>query len=96
MTVEIRREFHLSDFTAGDVPGNLKGFLPTILVSGTRDLILSQTVLFHCKLRQAGVTADLHLMEGASHFTYFVDPFAPESQHIFVQMSLFFDAHLGS
>jgi hypothetical protein len=35
-------------------------------------------------------------MEGASHFTYFVDPFAPESQHIFAQMSLFFDAHLGS
>ena len=76
--------------------GNLKGFPPTMLVSGTRDLILSQTVLFHCKLRQAGVIADLHLMEGASHFTYFVDPFAPESQHIFAQMSLFFDEHLGS
>ena len=76
--------------------GKFEGFPPTMLVSGTRDLILSQTVLLHCKLRQAGVTADLHLMEGASHFTYFIEPFAPESQHIFAQMSRFLDEHLGS
>ena len=76
--------------------GKFKGFPPTMLVSGTRDLILSQTVLLHCKLRQAGVTADLHLLESASRFTYFIEPFAPGSQHIFAQMSQFFDEHLGS
>ena len=76
--------------------GSFGGFPPTMLVSGTRDLILSQTVLLHWKLRQAGVTADLHVMEGASHFTYFIEPFAPESQHIFAKMSPFFDEHLES
>jgi hypothetical protein len=40
--------------------------------------------------------ADLHLVEGASHFTYFIDPFAPESQDIFAEMALFWDRHLGS
>ena len=31
--------------------GDLKGFPPTILVSGTRDLLLSDTVLMHRALR---------------------------------------------
>lgn len=71
------------------------GFPPTMLVSGTRDLILSQTVLMHRKLRNAGVDAELHLVEGASHFTYFVDPFAPESQDVFAEMARFWNRHLG-
>jgi acetyl esterase/lipase len=50
----------------------------------------------HRTLRKAGVRADLHLVEGASHFTYFIDPFAAESQDIFTEMALFWDSHLGS
>ena len=76
--------------------GDLAGFPPTMLISGTRDLLLSQVVLMHRRLRNAGVDADLHLVEGASHFTYFIDPFAPESQEIFAEMALFWDSHLGS
>lgn len=76
--------------------GDVSGFPPTMLLSGTRDLILSQVVLMHRKLRRAGVVADLHLMEGASHFTYFIEPFAPESQEVFAEMALFLDRHLGS
>ncbi len=76
--------------------GDLAGFPPTMLISGTRDLLLSQSVLFHRKLRAAGVVADLHLVEGASHFSYFVDPFAPESQDIFAEMARFWDTHLGT
>ncbi|MGD9622378.1 MAG: alpha/beta hydrolase fold domain-containing protein [Mycolicibacterium sp.] len=76
--------------------GEVSGFPPTMLISGTRDLLLSQVVLMHRKLRKAGVDADLHLVEGASHFTYFIDPFAPESQDIFAEMALFWDQHLGS
>lgn len=45
--------------------GDLSGFPPTLLLSGTRDLFLSNTARVHRKLRQAGVPADLHVFEGA-------------------------------
>lgn len=67
-----------------------------MLVSGTRDLLLSQVVLMHRKLRAAGAIADLHLVEGASHFTYFISLFATESREIFAEMSAFWSTHLHS
>ncbi len=47
--------------------GDLAGFPPTILTSGTRDLLLSDTVRMHRALRAAGVDADLHVWEAGSH-----------------------------
>ncbi|WP_067682914.1 alpha/beta hydrolase [Nocardia miyunensis] len=47
------------DFTAG--------FPPAILLSGTRDVLLSDTVRLHRALRAADVPADLHVWEAASH-----------------------------
>src|SRR5579883_1696495 len=44
--------------------GDVKGLPPTLLVSGTRDLFLSNTVRMHLKLREAGVPADLLVLEG--------------------------------
>jgi acetyl esterase/lipase len=44
-----------------------KGFPPTLLVSGTRDLLLSNTVRLHRALREAGVPAELHIVEAAHH-----------------------------
>jgi epsilon-lactone hydrolase len=44
-----------------------KGFPPTILVSGTRDLLLSPTVMMHRALRRAGIEADLHVFEAMPH-----------------------------
>jgi monoterpene epsilon-lactone hydrolase len=85
----------IADPLLSPLRGDVSGFPPTMLVSGTRDLILSQTVLMHRKLRKAGVDAELHLVEGASHFTYFIEPFAPESQYIFAEMARFWDRHLG-
>ena len=52
------------------VNGDLKGFPPTILISGTRDLLLSDTVRMHRALRKAGVQADLHLYDGQAHGDY--------------------------
>lgn len=49
--------------------GDVLGFPPTLLLSGTRDLFLSNTVRVHRKLRQAGVPADLHVFEGAGGAT---------------------------
>lgn len=47
--------------------GDLSGFPPTILLSGTRDRLLSDTVRMHRALRAAGVPADLHVYEAAGH-----------------------------
>jgi acetyl esterase/lipase len=44
-----------------------KGFPPTFLQSGTRDLFLSNTVRMHRRLRQAGVPAELHVFEAMPH-----------------------------
>lgn len=47
--------------------GDVSGFPPTFLQSGTRDLFLSNTVLMHRKLRRAGVAAELHVWEAMPH-----------------------------
>lgn len=44
-----------------------KGFPPTFLQSGTRDLFLSNTVRMHRALRKAGVPCELHVFEGMPH-----------------------------
>jgi acetyl esterase/lipase len=44
-----------------------KGFPPTLLASGTRDVLLSDTVRMHRALRAAGVHAELHVLEAAPH-----------------------------
>ena len=75
--------------------GDLHGFPPTILTTGTRDLFLSNTVRVHRKLRQCGVEAALHLYEGMSHAHFCINPYAPESKEAFREISTFFDAHLG-
>lgn len=48
-----------------------KGFPPTVLTTGTRDLLLSDTVRMHRALRNAGVIADLHVTEAAGHGGFF-------------------------
>ena len=44
-----------------------KGFPPSLLSAGTRDLFLSNAVRMHRALRAVGVRAELHLFEGAPH-----------------------------
>ncbi len=48
------------DFTGGWWP-------PTLLSSGTRDLMLSDTVRMHRALRRAGVATELHVTEAGPH-----------------------------
>jgi acetyl esterase/lipase len=43
------------------------GFCPTFIVSGTRDLFLSNAVRLHRALCQADVPAELHVFEAAPH-----------------------------
>jgi monoterpene epsilon-lactone hydrolase len=85
----------LKDPMLSPVYGDMHGFPPTILTTGTRDLLLSNTVRVHRKLRQAGVDAELHVYEGQSHAQYMRDANAPETKEAFEEIARFFDKHLG-
>ncbi|MDR0827069.1 MAG: alpha/beta hydrolase [Desulfovibrio sp.] len=85
----------LKDPMLSPVYGNVSGFPPTLLTSGTRDLFLSNTVRMHLKLREAGVLADLIVFEGVSHAQYLMSLDAPESKFHFSELSHFFDQHLA-
>ncbi len=70
------------------------GFPPAYLVSGTRDLLLSDTVRVHRKLREAGVVADLNVYEGMSHGDYLLVADSPESEQMYAELSAFLLQHL--
>jgi epsilon-lactone hydrolase len=72
-----------------------KGFPPAMLTSGTRDMLLSDTVRVHRKLRQAGVEAYLQVFEGMSHAQYILVFNSPESREAFQELARFFQNHLG-
>lgn len=78
------------------VYGDFAGFPPTILVSGTRDLFLSNTVRTHRKMRAASVPAELHVFEGQSHADYLRAFKSPESRDALREISDFFERHLGT
>ena len=86
----------LKDPLLSPVYGDMQGFPPAILTSGTRDLLLSNTVRVHRKLRRAGVEAQLEVYEGQSHAHYQFDDRVPETQEAFGQIAAFFDKHLGT
>ncbi|WP_170398479.1 alpha/beta hydrolase [Ruegeria arenilitoris] len=78
------------------VYGDLKGMPPAIFLSGTRDLLLSDTVRMHRAMRDVDVAAELHVYDGQAHGDYIagfmVD--APESQDALRELNAFFDLHL--
>lgn len=57
-----------------------KGFPPTMLTAGTRDLLLSNTVLMHRALKRAGVHAELNIWEAMGHAGFFGT--APEDREV--------------
>ena len=85
----------LKDPLLSPVYGDMRGFPPTMLLSGTRDLLLSNTVRVHRKLRQAGVESVLEVFEGQPHGGWYRDASAPESKEAFEEIARFFDKHLG-
>jgi pimeloyl-ACP methyl ester carboxylesterase len=74
----------------GDIP---KGYPPAFLLCGARDMCLSQTVVLHRKLRNAGVEADLNVFEGMWHF-FWVNPELPEAREAMTALAAFFNRHL--
>lgn len=68
-----------------------KGFPPTLLSSGTRDLFLSNTVRFHRALRAAGIPAELHVLEAGGHAGFL--GMAPEDRALDDEVRRFIDTH---
>lgn len=94
-TVVYANGHDLKDPLLSPVYGDMKDFPPTILTSGTRDLLLSNTVRVHRKLREARVEAQLQVFEAQSHAQYYRDDTSPEAKAAFEEIALFFDNHLG-
>ncbi len=76
----------------GDIP---RGYPPTYLLAGTRDMSLSEIVMLHRKLRNAGVAADLNVFEGMWH-GFDDDTETPESREALTDLAHFLAAHLGT
>ncbi len=85
----------LKDPFISPIHGDVSGLPPVLLGAGTRDLFLSTTVLMQKKLRQAGVPADLIVLEGASHAHYMmIPPEADEARYYFTESMRHFERHL--
>lgn len=69
--------------------GDLAGFPPTILTTGTRDLFLSNAVRMHRALRASNAPAQLHLTEAGPHTGF---PGSPEGEQIDNEIRTFIQA----
>jgi monoterpene epsilon-lactone hydrolase len=70
-----------------------RGYPPSFLQSGTRDLFLSNTVRMHRALREANIPAELHVWEAMPHGG-FMD--GAEDEQVSREIRKFTDAHWGS
>lgn len=81
--------------TPGLFPEVLAQFPPTLVVSGTRDIAMSNAVITHTELLKADVEADLFIQEGLGHGHFFLFPGSQESATAYKVIWDFFDSHLG-
>ena len=79
----------------GALEAALAAFPPTLLISGTRDMALSQVLVTNEMLTKAGVIPELHVWEGMWH-SFFSDPELPESREAYGVMAHFFVRHLSA
>jgi acetyl esterase/lipase len=76
--------------------GSFAGLPPTYLITGTRDLLLSDTVRAHRELRRAGIIAELHVYEGQGHADYIVAMNTPESTEHYNELNRFVLEHMSA
>tara|TARA_R110000823_G_scaffold119998_14_gene244483 strand:- start:18159 stop:19148 length:990 start_codon:yes stop_codon:yes gene_type:complete len=74
--------------------GDLAAFPPTLLISGTRDALLSGTTNFHRALLRAGRTAELIVYDGMPHSHWYALDL-PETRETLGFMSEFFARQLS-
>jgi acetyl esterase/lipase len=76
-------------------PAVLKKFPPTLIITSTRDIGMSNAVYTHTQLSKAGVDADLHVWEGVGHCFLTDGTNDPESEEAWDVVVHFFQKHLG-
>jgi acetyl esterase/lipase len=69
-----------------------RGFPPTLLQAGTRDLFLSNAVRMHRTLRRANIPVELHVFEGMPHGGFHG---APEDAELAAEVDRFVAEHWG-
>jgi acetyl esterase/lipase len=74
---------------------DLRGMPPTLFVTSTRDLLLSDTTTLHRAFLRAGVDARLVVFEGLNH-TFWNDFSLPESREALGIMAGFLSGRLGA
>ncbi len=72
---------------------DLKGFPPTLAMTGTRDFFLSGTSNFHRALLDAGVNAQLVVFDAMPHI-HWEDPTLPESEEAWKLQANFLRDHI--
>jgi acetyl esterase/lipase len=80
--------------TPGRDPSLLAKFPPTLIVTGTRDIAMSNAIVTHAALLKAGVDARLFVQEGLGHGHFFAFPGTPESATAYDAIWAFFDGRL--
>ncbi len=85
----------LADPMLSPIYGDMHGFPATILTSGTRDLLLSNTVRTNQKLREAGVETRLQVFGSQAHAQFYWDDRIPEDHFAITEIAVWFDKNLG-
>lgn len=86
----------LDDASISPLYGSFEGFPPTFLLTGTRDMFLSDTVRVNRKIRDSGGDTVLEVFEGMSHADYLIAYETPESIAAYRAIKQFFSQHTAS
>ena len=92
---EYARDTDRKDPVLSPLYADLKGNPPTLLVTSTRDILLSDTSTFHRALLRAGVDSQLVVFEALPHAFWYHFQF-PETTEALELMAKFFDKKLAS
>jgi epsilon-lactone hydrolase len=84
-----------NDPVVSPLRGDLSGFPPTLLVTSTRDVLLSATAIMHRALRGAGADAELYVFEALTH-GFWLNVRLPEARQAIEIMASFLSRHLES
>ncbi len=80
--------------TPGLFPDTLAQFPPTLVVTGTRDIAMSNALMTHTELLKADVDAELFVQEGLGHGHFFLFPGTEEAATAYKVIWDFFDKRL--
>ncbi|MEM7091807.1 MAG: alpha/beta hydrolase fold domain-containing protein [Actinomycetota bacterium] len=86
-------DFDLDDPRVSPIFGSMEGLPPTIITTGTRDMLLPGCLRLARKLRRANVPVDCHVWDGLWHVFEFYDAY-PESTESLRDIANFLRAHL--